>query len=90
MPVTGVIADSGGRGTEGQGRRSIVMAEDRLRSSGWLSFLIACAVYIAGYWLWTGEPPGVEGTLHWWSIIVLVLLWGAASAALEWLKSRRG
>ena len=28
---------------------------------GWLSFVIAAAVYVGGYWVIAGHPPGVAG-----------------------------
>ena len=58
------------------------MSEASSRSSGWLSFIVACVIYVIGYWVITGAPPGVAGTFHWWSVIVLFLPWGAVSAVL--------
>lgn len=58
------------------------------RHSGWLSFIIACVIYVIAYTLIAGEPPGVAGSLHWWSIVVLILLWGAVSAVIAMIKGK--
>ncbi len=53
---------------------------------GLISFIIAGLIYIVGYWLIAGHPPGVKGAMEWWSILILFLLWGAVDAVF----SRRG
>jgi len=53
------------------------------KTPGWISFVLACVIYVLGYGTLTGSVPGVAGALKWWSILILFLLWGAVSAALE-------
>ncbi|MBI5243046.1 MAG: hypothetical protein HY922_05080 [Elusimicrobia bacterium] len=64
------------------------MSEESPKSGGWLSFIIACVIYVIGYRLISGNMPGAAGALHWWSIIVLLLLWGAVEAAFAKFKRR--
>ncbi|HAH07583.1 MAG TPA: hypothetical protein DCM05_13865 [Elusimicrobia bacterium] len=54
--------------------------------SGWVSFVIAGLIYVAGYRVVTGEMPGAAGALKWYSVVSLLLLWGAVSAVMAKLS----
>jgi len=60
-----------------------------LKAPGWVSFVIACLIFVLGHLMFTGSLPGVAGALKWWSILILFLLWGAASAGLEAILNRK-
>lgn len=51
--------------------------------NGWVSFFIAGALFVAGYRVFTGEMPGAAGALKWYSVVSVLLLWGAVSAAMS-------
>ena len=70
--------------------RSLGMSHQQSKTSGWLSFFIACIIYVLGYWLISGSPPGVAGVMRWGSLIILFLLWGPVSAALSALSKSGG
>ena len=67
----------------------MVKEAEKLKVPGWISFVIACLVFVLGYWMFTGSVPGAAGAVKWWSILILFLLWGAASAALEAIFNRK-
>jgi hypothetical protein len=65
------------------------MQKEKVKSSGWGSFIIASILFIMGYWVFTGTLPGISGAIKWWSILILLLLWGAVSAAMEAISNRK-
>ena len=62
------------------------MESEKSKSSGWLSFIIAGLIYLGGYWVFTGELPGAAGALKWWTLVILVFLWGAVDYLLSSLR----
>ncbi len=67
------------------------MAEKKvkLKVPGWISFVIACVIFLIGDLVFTGSIPGVTGVFKWWYILILLILWGAVSAGLEAIASRK-
>jgi hypothetical protein len=63
--------------------------ELKLKTPGWISFIIACIILILGHLIFTGSVPGATGALRWWNVLILLLLWGAVSAGLEAFVSRK-
>lgn len=63
--------------------------ELKLKTPGWISFVIACVIFALGHLIFTGSMPGAAGALKWWNILILLLLWGAVSACLEAFVSRK-
>ena len=52
------------------------MASEKPKTKGWLSFIIAGVMYVIGYRVFTGELPGAQGAVKWWSFLILLFLWG--------------
>ena len=63
--------------------------EKKMKVSGWISFIIACVIFLLGHLLFTGSIPGAAGALKWWYLVILLVLWGAVSAGLEAIASRK-
>jgi len=68
---------------------NIYLQKEKAKSSGWASFIIASIIFILGHWVFTGTLPGISGATKWWSILILFLLWGAVSAAMEAISNRK-
>lgn len=55
-------------------------------ASGVVSFILACIIYFVGYTIIEGKTPGAGDVVGIVPIIILILLWGAVSAAMEAIK----
>jgi hypothetical protein len=49
----------------------------------WVSFIIACLIYLVGYALFTGGTAGSGKVLTWYAIVIVIFLWGAVDLALK-------
>jgi len=54
--------------------------------AGVISFILAGIIYFVGYAIIYGKTPGAGDVIGIAPIIILILLWGAVSAALEAIK----
>jgi len=42
---------------------------------GWISMVVTAIIFVAGYTLITGNPPGIAGAMTWQGIVSIIVIW---------------
>lgn len=53
------------------------MAMKNRKLANVLAFVLAVIVFVVGYAVISGAPPGARGALEWYSILIFLVLWSA-------------
>ena len=56
----------------------------------WVSFILACLIYLIGHAFLTGGTAGAGDVLTWYAVLIVLLLWGAVDAVLKGLSKKGG
>lgn len=63
---------------------------EHAQGTGWISFIVAGLVFVVGYSIAAGHPPGMAGAMEWWAIAILFVPWGAIDTAIKAIFRKSG
>ena len=59
----------------------VVMAKKMI--PGWISMVVTAIVFVVGYTLVTGNPPGVAGGMTWPGVVSIIVIWMVLDSGLN-------